>query len=83
MKTFTFPSGQGYLSVRSTRPDPSRRFSVTVTNDAGISSRGLIELGKFLIQAGKDYSKDEAENGAPTIRGTEEGETPGAETPAG
>jgi hypothetical protein len=61
MKSFTFPSGSAYVEVRSTRPDPASRYSVVVHNAAQTSSQGLIDLGKFLIECGKDYAKIERE----------------------
>lgn len=61
MKSFTFPSGSAYVEVRSTRPDPASRYSVVIRNTAQTSSQGLIDLGKFLIECGKDFAKIERE----------------------
>jgi hypothetical protein len=61
MKSFSFPSGTAYMEVRSSRPDPASRYSVTVSGNAQTSSQGLIDLGKFLIDLGKDYAKIERE----------------------
>lgn len=61
MKSFTFPSGSAYVEVRSTRPDPASRYSVVIHNPAQTSSQGLIDLGKFLIECGKDFAKIERE----------------------
>lgn len=61
MKSFTFPSGSAYVEVRSTRPDPASRYSVVIHNLAQTSSQGLIDLGKFLIECGKDFAKIERE----------------------
>lgn len=61
MKSFTFLGGRAYLQVRSSRPDPASRYEVSLSDDAFTSAQGLIELGKFLIAAGRDYAKAEAE----------------------
>ncbi len=59
MKSFTFPGGRAYLTVRSTRPDPASRYNITVSDGAQIGAAGLIELGKFLIECGKEARKED------------------------
>lgn len=59
MKSFTFPSGSSYLEVRSTRPDPASRYSLVISGQAQTSSQGLIDLGKFLVAAGKEFAAQE------------------------
>lgn len=74
MKTFSFPSGRAWLTVKSSRPDPASRFEITVSDGAFIGAEGLIEAGKFLIAAGKEAIKegsapDLAETIAPDANG--------------
>lgn len=59
MKSFTFPSGTAYVEVRSANPNPASRYSVVIHNAAQTSSQGLIDLGKFLIAAGKEFAAQE------------------------
>ena len=65
MKSFSFPGGRAYLTVRSSRPDPASRYGIDLSDDAYTSAEGLVELGKFLIDAGKEAIKDEKANAAP------------------
>lgn len=69
MKSFSFPGGRAYLTVRSSRPDPASRYAVDVSDDAFTSAEGLVELGKFLIEVGKEALKD-AKASAATVDAT-------------
>jgi hypothetical protein len=44
MFNFTAPGGRAYLTIRSSNPDPSRRFNLTVSDGFGIGAEGLREL---------------------------------------
>lgn len=46
MFNFTAPGGRAYLSIRSSNPDPKRRFVVTVSEGFGIGADGLRDLAK-------------------------------------
>lgn len=46
MFNFTAPGGRAYLTIRSSNPDPSRRFNLTVSDGFGIGADGLRELAK-------------------------------------
>lgn len=48
MKSFTLPSGRDYLTVRSSNPDPSRRYAVTLSDDFSTGVEGLREMAQWL-----------------------------------
>lgn len=65
MKSFSFPGGRAYLTVRSSRPDPASRYGIDLSDDAYTSAEGLIELGKFFVEIGKEFVKAEKADAAP------------------
>lgn len=59
MFNFTAPGGRAYLTIRSTNPDPVRRFNVTVSDGFGIGSAGLRELAKGIDAFAKKMQAQE------------------------
>jgi hypothetical protein len=59
MFNFTAPGGRAYLTIRSTNPDPARRFNVTVSDGFGIGSAGLRELAKGIDAFAKKLQAQE------------------------
>lgn len=59
MFNFTAPGGRAYLTIRSTNPDPARRFNVTVSDGFGISTSGLRDLSKQIDAFAKKVEAEE------------------------
>jgi hypothetical protein len=59
MFNFTAPGGRAYLTIRSTNPDPVRRFNVTVSDGFGISASGLRDLSKQIDTFAKKVEAEE------------------------
>lgn len=50
MKTISSPSGGAYLTIRSSNPDPSRRFAVTVSDNYLVGVQGLRDLAASIVE---------------------------------
>jgi hypothetical protein len=47
---FTAPGGKASLSIRSSNPDPTRRFSVSLSDGFAIGASGLLEMADQLAE---------------------------------
>lgn len=59
MKTFSSPGGRSYVTVKASRPDPASRYHITISDGFYTGASGLVDLGKWLQQLGKEFAKEE------------------------
>lgn len=59
MYTLSAPGGRASISVRSSNPDPKRRFVVTISDGFCVGTDGLREVAKFLKSTADSVDKGE------------------------
>lgn len=61
MYTLSAPGGRASISVRSSNPDPKRRFVVTISDGFCVGTDGLRMVAKFLKSTADGVDKAERE----------------------
>ena len=61
MHNYSSPGGRTYLSFRSANPNPEQRYVFSVSNGFALGTRGIRDLGKWLIAEASKIEKAEKE----------------------
>jgi hypothetical protein len=69
MKTFNAADGRSYATIADSNPDPSRRFSIRISEPMFIGAKDMRALAAFLLATANEYDPKSAKKSAAPAEG--------------